>query len=198
MATTTSAAQHECNSCNAALQAARSLIQSLCAGQQALDTAEQILNALQNTANAAPSTHDPLVKTTEASAVVDQHTATTAPSESAHDPLVNTTEASALSGTRSDDPLSPALVNDVDSPLTQHVPPEQRWYAVYVGRQPGVYQGFQHVSNNTQGIPGNAQQRCVSEASAWSAFTDALDANRVVRVTMHLQEERLTRADFNL
>ncbi|KAG6809408.1 hypothetical protein H0H92_000380 [Tricholoma furcatifolium] len=56
----------------------------------------------------------------------------------------------------------------------------------------------QHVSNNTQGIPGNAQQRCVSEASAWRAFTDALDANRVIRVTMHLQEERLTRAHFNL
>ncbi|KAG6808014.1 hypothetical protein H0H92_005688 [Tricholoma furcatifolium] len=81
---------------------------------------------------------------------------------------------------------------------TEHVPPEQRWYAVFVGREPGVYQGYHNVAHNIQGIPKGAQQRCVSERSAWEAFKQALDAERVVRVTISVQETRLSRQDFDL
>ncbi|KAG6827158.1 hypothetical protein H0H92_012941 [Tricholoma furcatifolium] len=81
---------------------------------------------------------------------------------------------------------------------TEHVPPEQRWYAVFVGREPGVYQGYHNVAHNVQGIPNGAQQRCVSERSAWEAFKQALDGDRVVRVTISVQETRLSCQDFDL
>ncbi|KAG6808802.1 hypothetical protein H0H92_002844 [Tricholoma furcatifolium] len=81
---------------------------------------------------------------------------------------------------------------------TEHVPPEQRWYAVFVGHQPGVYQGYHNVAHNVQGIPNSSQQQCVSERSAWEAFKQALDADRVVRVTVSVEETRLTPQDFNL
>ncbi|KAG6807696.1 hypothetical protein H0H92_006674, partial [Tricholoma furcatifolium] len=85
--------------------------------------------------------------------------------------------------------ISSSAVSDPDPEVaaeqapTEHVPPEQRCH---------------NVAHNIQGIPKGAQQRCVSERSAWEAFKQALDAERVVRVTISVQETRLSRQDFDL
>ncbi|KAG6818777.1 hypothetical protein H0H93_001856 [Arthromyces matolae] len=46
---------------------------------------------------------------------------------------------------------------DGDShPMPPRVRPEERWYVVIRGRRPGVFQGYQNLVGNIEGISGNA------------------------------------------
>ncbi|KAF8868894.1 hypothetical protein BD779DRAFT_1480637 [Infundibulicybe gibba] len=66
--------------------------------------------------------------------------------------------------------------------LTVTVPPEERWYAVTVGRAPGVFRGSQDITPNVSGVPGMCVQKYPSQELAEKAYSDALDAGKVVRV----------------
>ncbi|KAF8877783.1 hypothetical protein BD779DRAFT_1677130 [Infundibulicybe gibba] len=63
-------------------------------------------------------------------------------------------------------------------------PPEDRWYAVTVGRDPGVVHGVHNLIPNTTGIPGTAAQRYSSEETAATAYHEVLMAGLVVRVQL--------------
>ncbi|KAF8871240.1 hypothetical protein BD779DRAFT_1555736, partial [Infundibulicybe gibba] len=62
------------------------------------------------------------------------------------------------------------------------VPPEDRWYAVIVGRQPGVFCGVHNAVPNVNGIPGACFRRYPTKKLAEEAYSDALDSGRVCQV----------------
>ncbi|KAG6915877.1 hypothetical protein DXG01_009454 [Tephrocybe rancida] len=78
------------------------------------------------------------------------------------------------------------------------VPPELRWYVVYIGRQPGVFQGLDVVTNNTSGISGKSFQHCKSELHGCALLKQAVSDKKVARVTFILDKTYLTAADFTV
>ncbi|KAF8868417.1 hypothetical protein BD779DRAFT_1683957 [Infundibulicybe gibba] len=60
-----------------------------------------------------------------------------------------------------------------------HEPPADRWYAVTVGRSPGVARGTHNLVPNTSGIPGATAQRFPSKKLARAAYHEALEAGQV-------------------
>ncbi|KAG6819410.1 hypothetical protein H0H93_012107 [Arthromyces matolae] len=77
-----------------------------------------------------------------------------------------------------------------------HVPPEERWYVVYAGREPGVVQGHQNRLKNIEGMSNNDSHRVVSEAVGWQFFLKGLEQGRVLQVQPVQDAKRLTIADF--
>ncbi|KAG6836116.1 hypothetical protein H0H93_011188 [Arthromyces matolae] len=68
-----------------------------------------------------------------------------------------------------------------------HVPSHLRWYAVLVGRNPGVVQGSSKMHASTSGVKGNLAVRFKTEEEAQVKFSRALDENRVVQVNQTSQ-----------
>ncbi|KAF8065140.1 hypothetical protein FPV67DRAFT_1671424 [Lyophyllum atratum] len=93
--------------------------------------------------------------------------------------------------------MAPAVATSPVPPPPQavahgdHVVNENRWYAVIVGRNPGVHRGSYHVGANTSGIPGGFAQRYASELTAQAAYNAALASGSVYRVTFDMHRERL-------
>ncbi|PPQ88158.1 hypothetical protein CVT26_012707, partial [Gymnopilus dilepis] len=73
---------------------------------------------------------------------------------------------------------------------------QHRWYAVVVGRDPGVFNGSSSITSNVQRIPGAQVVKCISEAEARQIFETALDAGQVEKVELVLNRSTLSRADF--
>ncbi|KDR72066.1 hypothetical protein GALMADRAFT_213514 [Galerina marginata CBS 339.88] len=71
-----------------------------------------------------------------------------------------------------------------------------KWYAVVVGRRPGVYRGSASITSNVQRISGSQVLRCGTEAEAEELFNAALDAGQVEKVTSVVTRTAMTRADF--
>ncbi|EDR04373.1 uncharacterized protein LACBIDRAFT_330628 [Laccaria bicolor S238N-H82] len=61
---------------------------------------------------------------------------------------------------------------------------DHRWYAVTVGRAPGVYRGAYHLSGNSTGTPGGTVQRFSDMHCALAAYQAAVLAGSVVEVTV--------------
>jgi len=68
---------------------------------------------------------------------------------------------------------------------------DNRWYAVLVGRNPGVFNGPAPISN-VSGIPGNSFLRFGSKQLAQAAYDEALEHGEVVRVTHVVNRETLS------
>ncbi|KAG6914736.1 hypothetical protein DXG01_015686 [Tephrocybe rancida] len=96
-------------------------------------------------------------------------------------PFTEPTTATVAPGNSSADTLVPI---QAFSPA-DYVPGEQRWYAIIVGRNPGVYQGSHHVPPNTNNIPGYVVQRHNTEALAREAYDTALDRQEVIKVEFY-------------
>ncbi|RDB18286.1 hypothetical protein Hypma_000437 [Hypsizygus marmoreus] len=64
------------------------------------------------------------------------------------------------------------------------VPSSQRWYAVTVGRVPGVYQGSDNIVANCSGISGNVAINYPTQEAAVAAYDAALERGEVVQVTL--------------
>ncbi|RDB21625.1 hypothetical protein Hypma_011226 [Hypsizygus marmoreus] len=64
------------------------------------------------------------------------------------------------------------------------IPSSQRWYAVTVGRVPGVYQGSDNVIANCSGISGNVAINYPTQEAAVAAYDAALQRGEVVQVTL--------------
>ncbi|TEB23692.1 hypothetical protein FA13DRAFT_1797877 [Coprinellus micaceus] len=64
------------------------------------------------------------------------------------------------------------------------VPPEFHWYAVIVGRQPGVIQGTYNLLENVDRVPGAHFERHRSQGKAKRAYEDAFDKGKVTRITL--------------
>ncbi|PPQ76069.1 hypothetical protein CVT26_004588 [Gymnopilus dilepis] len=78
-----------------------------------------------------------------------------------------------------------------------HVPPERRWYAIPVGRDPGIFQGAHHVTPNIERIPGGHAIRCDDEAHARTIFDQQLIEHKVKRVTFIVHEEPISFEDWH-
>ncbi|KAG2011575.1 hypothetical protein CC2G_011675 [Coprinopsis cinerea AmutBmut pab1-1] len=74
-------------------------------------------------------------------------------------------------------PHIPATSSDTGGPVT-------RWYAVLVGRQPGVFCGSATIPQNVKGIPGSSVFKCTSEEEAQEVYNSALRSRTVERVTI--------------
>ncbi|KAJ2915826.1 hypothetical protein MD484_g4586, partial [Candolleomyces efflorescens] len=68
---------------------------------------------------------------------------------------------------------------------------DQKWYAITVGREPGVYQGSHCVAPNISDIPGGLATRFYSEEAAQDAYNVALSSGKVVRVNVVVTREVL-------
>ncbi|EDR12085.1 uncharacterized protein LACBIDRAFT_324504 [Laccaria bicolor S238N-H82] len=93
----------------------------------------------------------------------------------------------------------PAIEEDspVAKPQSEYHPfvaAEDRWYAVLVGRVPGVYRGSHHIGPNVNGISGFVVNRYKSEQEAQSAYDAGLDAGHVVEVIMVETRRVITRS----
>jgi len=108
-------------------------------------------------------------------------------------------------------PNSPSSIifNDVHG----FVPVNDRYYAVIVGREPGVYRGayvtyfYAHlnrtdgggsshrVTSNVNGIPHASAARYKTLQLATKAFDEALDAGKVVKVVITIDRILLCRED---
>ncbi|KAF4609586.1 hypothetical protein D9613_012565 [Agrocybe pediades] len=69
----------------------------------------------------------------------------------------------------------------------------KHWYAVTVGRNPGVFCGPESVQSNIYRIPGGYAKRCDTHEEAVAVFETALDAGLVERTTYEVVT--LSRAD---
>ncbi|KAG6836136.1 hypothetical protein H0H93_011013 [Arthromyces matolae] len=97
-------------------------------------------------------------------------------------------------------PTSAGIANTSDVPVhssADHVPPEERWYVVYAGREPGVVQGHQNRLRNIEGMAKNDSHRVSSEALGWKLFLQGLEDGRVLQLQPVQDAKRLTIADFN-
>ncbi|KDR82240.1 hypothetical protein GALMADRAFT_135599 [Galerina marginata CBS 339.88] len=68
---------------------------------------------------------------------------------------------------------------------------DSNFYAIYVGREPGVVRGTDTLKANTEGIPGAQVCKFDTEQEAVAAFHAALIAYRVQRVTVLKAEHTL-------
>ncbi|KDR65662.1 hypothetical protein GALMADRAFT_148485 [Galerina marginata CBS 339.88] len=73
---------------------------------------------------------------------------------------------------------------------------EAKFYAVLVGRQPGVFHGSDTLKANTEGIPGAQICKFDTEQEAISTFRAALMARKVERVTLFKAERILDDSDI--
>lgn len=89
----------------------------------------------------------------------------------------------------------------------------EKWYAVIVGREPGVHCGasvyspiyFSYlysfifsatVTSNVQRISGSQVVKCASQAQAQQLFDAALEAGQVEKVASIVTRTKMTQADF--
>ncbi|KAF9472581.1 hypothetical protein BDN70DRAFT_938081 [Pholiota conissans] len=98
-------------------------------------------------------------------------------------------EVSTSSGTQLASVGAPTLDN---APIV----PATKWYAVLVGRQPGVFCGPQSIPANTYRIPGANAPRFDTEAEAQHVFDTALDGGFVEKVDLVITREKMTRVHF--
>ncbi|KAG2022575.1 hypothetical protein CC2G_000312 [Coprinopsis cinerea AmutBmut pab1-1] len=77
----------------------------------------------------------------------------------------------------SDGTKPPIEISDVGAPTT-------RWYAVLVGREPGVFCGSATIPENVKGIPGSSVFKCSSEEEAREVYNSARRSGGVERVTI--------------
>ncbi|KAF8869514.1 hypothetical protein CPB84DRAFT_1755013 [Gymnopilus junonius] len=63
-----------------------------------------------------------------------------------------------------------------------------RWYAVVVGRNPGIFQGSTDIPSNIDRIPGGLALKFETEAEARAKFDDRLRAGLVKRVNLVISE----------
>lgn len=61
---------------------------------------------------------------------------------------------------------------------------DNRWYAITVGRIPGVYRGAHHLSGNSTGTPGGTVQRFTNKDHALAAYHAAVIAGNALEVTV--------------
>ncbi|KAF8149058.1 hypothetical protein B0H34DRAFT_728251 [Crassisporium funariophilum] len=69
---------------------------------------------------------------------------------------------------------------------------EGRWYAVAVGRNPGVFRGSQNVTPNVERIPGGFATKHETEAQAKADFDVRLAAGQVQKVELVITRTTLT------
>ncbi|KAJ7895678.1 hypothetical protein B0H13DRAFT_1624304, partial [Mycena leptocephala] len=69
----------------------------------------------------------------------------------------------------------------LDGPNPLHVSSRGRkkWYIVYVGITPGVYQSFLECNLNTSGLRGATHESCTSKVVAVARYQEALAGGRV-------------------
>ncbi|KAF8867524.1 hypothetical protein BD779DRAFT_1483253, partial [Infundibulicybe gibba] len=86
------------------------------------------------------------------------------------------------------------------TPVLAHidnVPSEEHWYAVIVGRQPGVFRGVHNAVPNVNGVPGACLRRYSTKKLAEEAYSEALDLGQVCQVdivvTRHVVSRLITR-----
>ncbi|PPQ83699.1 hypothetical protein CVT26_005986 [Gymnopilus dilepis] len=101
-----------------------------------------------------------------------------------------------------DMPTTQRSSTDNDEPVLVEAPActntdDHRWYAVIVGREPGVFYSTGTVINaNVHGIPNSRPVCFPSKEEAQAAFDKALDAHEVQRVELVLNRTTLLRKDF--
>jgi len=76
----------------------------------------------------------------------------------------------------------------VESPIQ-----DDRWYVVFIGRDPGIFAGLHNVMQNVSGIPGGQYRRQPTQQVAQAVYEEALDNGQVVCVTYELSRETLSR-----
>ncbi|PPR05143.1 hypothetical protein CVT26_012229 [Gymnopilus dilepis] len=92
--------------------------------------------------------------------------------------------------------------SDTDEPVLVDAPirppsDDMRWYAVIVGREPGVfYSTGAQINANVHAIPNSRPVRFHSREEAQAAFDKALNAGEVEKVELILNRTTLTRKDF--
>ena len=85
---------------------------------------------------------------------------------------------------------------------------EERWYAVIIGRNPGVYNGSwepphclrarihisvrHNIAANVSGVPGGFARRYATQDLAQGAYNEALDGGEVTRVTYIISKQVLS------
>ncbi|KAF9462995.1 hypothetical protein BDZ94DRAFT_1309110 [Collybia nuda] len=68
-------------------------------------------------------------------------------------------------------------------PTPSSITTDERWYLVTVGRNPGVFRGSSGLMENVHNISGGNPTRFKTELEARSAYSIALEAGVVQRVT---------------
>ncbi|KAJ3550605.1 hypothetical protein NMY22_g374 [Coprinellus aureogranulatus] len=79
----------------------------------------------------------------------------------------------------------------IEAPLHPHVEElgsasgrPVKWYAILVGREPGVYRGSEGVAANLKGVPDNQHKVFGTEQEAVAFYDEALRDGKVIRVTI--------------
>ncbi|KIJ91972.1 hypothetical protein K443DRAFT_685545 [Laccaria amethystina LaAM-08-1] len=178
-------AQHEpCRSCSAALGAAVSMAKLVlrfeAATRDLISTplTEEQASGLAEITRALEALPDPPVS--EGQVLTDWDQVSTGSNEV--EPV-----AEANDGT----PVESSATSFVaDSAINDH-----RWYAVTVGRAPGVYRGAYHLSGNSTGTPGGTVQRFADMHRALAAYQAAVLTGNVVEVTVTTTRRVITPND---
>ncbi|TFK44060.1 hypothetical protein BDQ12DRAFT_717249 [Crucibulum laeve] len=68
-----------------------------------------------------------------------------------------------------------------------------RYYAVLVGRKPGVFTGSNGVAANVLGIAGNVVEKYKTEEEAEAHYLSALNKGQVIKVTVSEMRETVSR-----
>ncbi|KAF5372673.1 hypothetical protein D9615_009838 [Tricholomella constricta] len=78
------------------------------------------------------------------------------------------------------------VLTDWESPLSRPSSPaaSHKWYAIIIGRNPGVFHGPDGVAANVSGIPGGNPARFDTEQQAREAYQAALEQGLVQRVAV--------------
>ncbi|KAF8954075.1 hypothetical protein BDZ97DRAFT_2078483 [Flammula alnicola] len=88
-------------------------------------------------------------------------------------------------------------LDPVDMSVHTGTPPESRWYAITVGRNPGIFQGSQYVTSNIERIPGGQAVRCENESQARNVFDHHLRSGLVKQVEFIVNETPITFDDYH-
>ncbi|KIJ90505.1 hypothetical protein K443DRAFT_126485 [Laccaria amethystina LaAM-08-1] len=147
------------------------------------DSSTTYLTASPSSVVASPSAID---NSQDANAGPDDVSASTQDVDAVPGALTSSTQV--VNVAPSSSTVTNVMVSGSSTAATFHpfVPAEARWYAVFVGRNPGVYNGAHHVTPNIAGISGGLANRYGSFQEATTAYQAALAAQSVVQVTMTL------------